>query len=239
MVISKPNTEIKFQVFGSKSSLDLDVCFFVQSLGNIVENNQRINVLLTTQNFDNNKKVNANLAIISNGKIVRCFKGTADELNNSLFLTYDFHEQEHALLIEGLVKRNLDLKMIRCARTLVSYFTRTDLRTEAKSALRGDFKFKMKFLSSIKLDDYSDFGKHGNITEIYKSMAFQLGQTLGLMNGTELYTKETIAEEFPSLKDYLFRKPNDSSGLQNALNLFLEKSKILLPEMNELREIKK
>ena len=35
--------------------------------------------------------------------------------------------------------------------------------------------------------------------------AFQIGQTFGLMNGKELYTKEQIVEDYPNLEHFLFR----------------------------------
>jgi len=223
--------EVKYQVFGSESSLDLDICFFVETLGNIVQNNETIDKLLAVHPFGDSKKINANLAILSDGKVSDCFKGIADELNNSLLSTYSLHEQHFPLQIDGKVKRDLDLKMIRCARTLVSYFTRTHLRAEAKSALRENFKLKVDFLSGIQLADFSDFGKHGSVLEIYKSMAFQLGQTLGLMRGVELYTKESIAIEFPDLKDYLARLPSSSDSLQVCKDLFIREALEYLPNM--------
>jgi len=225
------NHSITYQIFGSESSLDLDVCFFVEKVASISENNEVLNRLITDSNLSSDKKINGNLAVISNGTVVNCFKGIPDELNNSLFYTYDLHSQNYEQQIVKTIKRNLDLKMIRGARTLVSYFTRTEERAASKSALKSNFEEKIKFLQSINLNSFSDFDKNGTVIEVYKSIAFQLGQTLALMDEVELYTKEAISSYFSSLNPYLYKEQASSDELQIKLTLFVERSLKYLPQM--------
>lgn len=229
---------VSYQVFGSKSSVDLDVCFFVERIGSVVENNEMLRYLISNSTFKQKKKVNGNLAVIEKGALIDCFKGTPDELNNSLFYTYHLHDQLHEQRITKLLERNLDLKLVRCMRTLVSYFTRTHKRTEAKAALHGYFKSKIDFIQSIALEDFDDFGKNGTVVEVYKSMAFQMGQVLALMKGTEVYTKEAVVAEFPCLKSYLYREEASSNELQLILNELMGKSLEYLPLMSLAKEPK-
>jgi len=211
----------KYQIFGSASSLDLDVVFFVDEIKSIEENHAKIADLVAETHFNTHKKVNANIAVVQDNVITNCFKGSPDELNNALFETYYLHNQPFESLVTKMVDRDINLKMERCARTIVSYFTRTHLRASAKNALRADFKTKIKFLETIKLNQFDDFGKHGTPIEIYKSMAFQLGQTLALMDDLEVFTKEAIAIAYPTLEDYLMRKETSTFKLQEALTYFI------------------
>jgi hypothetical protein len=210
-----------YQIFGSKSSEDLDVCFFVDSLNDTKKNHEVVKMYTAQTVFNTTKPVNANLAIVKNGIVVQNFKGSADELNNALFTTYDLHEQVYQNHIQRTVPRILESRIVRCARTLVGHFTRTDLRIQAKAALRADVNMQIELLDTIELKNYTDFGKNGSVIEVYKTFAFQLGMTIALFADVELYTKEAIIKTFPELGHYLLRKEADSEALQKHLELFI------------------
>lgn len=210
-----------YQIFGSKSSEDLDVCFFVDSLDGIRGNHEVVKMYTAQTNFNTSKSVNANLAIVENGIVIENFKGSADELNNALFTTYNLHNQAYKNHIDRLVSRNLESRIVRCARTLVGNFTRTDLRIQAKAAIREDVDTQLDFLATIQLEKYTDFGKNGSVIEVYKTLAFQLGMTLALLNNKEVYTKEAIIALFPELENYILRKEQNSEALQKHLKLFI------------------
>jgi hypothetical protein len=72
--------------------------------------------------------------------------------------------------------------------------------------------FAFSFLTIGKID----FSKFELDAEDGKFLAFQLGQTLGLIHGKELYTKKQIGEAFPSLQPFLER--NASPSDRDALN---------------------
>jgi hypothetical protein len=131
---------ITYQIFGSASSEDLDVVFFVKELGSIAENSSTAKELATqlALRLNTKKRINPNLAIVSDGKLTAVYKGTVDELNNALFHTYALHQQEFPIQITVLLPRDLELKIIRCARTMLSYFTKTARRAEVKSALSSE-----------------------------------------------------------------------------------------------------
>ncbi|WP_075342360.1 hypothetical protein [Tenacibaculum agarivorans] len=213
--------ETPYQIFGSKSSVDLDVCFFVDELKTIHENHETIKAYIEKSNFNTNKAINANLSIIENGIVINCFKGEKDELNNALYETYELHSQRFEKKIKIKVNRNVEARIERCLRSLISYFTRTEFRIKAKEALRGRINDKVIFLENIRLDQIKDFGKNGSHIEVYKTIAFQLGITLGLIESVELYTKESIIKHYPDLKNYLLRKESNVNVLQEYLEKFI------------------
>ena len=83
------------QIFGSKSSTDYDIMFFVDTLGTIQESHEIISEIdKEYSEIYSDKPVNSNICIVENGVVVDVFKGTADEVNNAMLLTYDYHEQK-------------------------------------------------------------------------------------------------------------------------------------------------
>lgn len=220
-----------YQIFGSESSNDLDVMVFVNEIQKTNDNHEYIKILnrviendYFNVNFPNliKKQVNCNLCIIENGIITQVFKGTPDEVNNSMFLTYKFHKQITDNNITRLVNRDVDLKILRTARVLLSFVSRTIYRNEVKIALSSDITTKFKVLRTIDINIIKDNEKIKKIgyIDVVKTLAFQLGQTLCLIDGIELYSKEDISLYHPKLKPYLMRENN--INLDN-LNIFLQK----------------
>ncbi len=168
------------------------------------------------------KVVNGNLAVLENGTLKDVFKGTTDELNNALFYTYSLHLQHFDNVITALLPRDTDLKFLRSTRTILSYFTRTSARKQVKAALQGDID--LKYTTLAELDFLQLLENESTEADAKKSIAFQLGQTIALDNGIELFTKATIAETFPDLQPYLYRHPaTDLTALAHYLQIFLEK----------------
>jgi hypothetical protein len=213
-----------FQYFGSSDSKDLDIIFFVDKIPpTIAEAAAKCAALSETYQtlFATDKIINCNLAIVQNGVLIDSFKGNLDELNNSLMLTYDLHAQAHPNPITKRLIRDVDLKFLRAARSVLSHLTKSQHRIIVKNALKGDIWLKHKVLEVIDLNDLDWSNAKLDSLEIKKALAFQIGQTLALWNGKEIYTKKEIGLAFPILKPYLDRQPNtDFKDLQNALVLF-------------------
>ncbi len=203
--------DFKFQIFGSKTSQDIDVIVFVDT---IIDNpyyaleeckvyDKKIAEFLKTD-----KKVNSNLAIVENGIIKKVLKGTEDEVNNSLIRTYDLHEQYFPNHIRAFIQRDIDLKILRTGRVLLSLISRTEYRPIVKLALQKDFKERVEALYQCditKFQSKSLINKNVSWDDFIKVYAFQIGQTLGLLDGLELYTKEEIIDAYPELKPYILR----------------------------------
>lgn len=198
-------------IHGSENSLDRDAYVIIPS---ILEKNAAKKLC------DSFTDINANLLFIEKGQVKWSYKGTVDECNNSILATYDLHEQEHANPISEKMQRDYGLKMLRTVRGLLSYNSRTHLRNHIKKALTTySFDEKLEVLKMINLNEVKDFEKNPLI-EVYKFFAFQMGQTLALLeDNVELFTKNTVGSYYPTLAPYLNREVSSSENLQ----LFFEK----------------
>lgn len=218
----------KFNIFGSETSLDLDVMVFVDRIPDketakmlCIEYDAEIE-----SSYDYDKKVNTNLAVVDDGVIVEVFKGFPEECNNSLMRTYELHEQVYPLMVERPIpwtKEMTDLKISRFLRIVLTFLSRTQHRVDVKRALKSkDDAIRLDVLRSIDLEFIYEFNKKGLDTiEIYKGLAFQIGQTLGLLDGVELYSKTEISRVYPMLEPYLLRQVSDPSHLQYMLRQLL------------------
>lgn len=200
-------------IHGSENSLDIDAYILVDK----PYENQPAKELCNQF-----KELNANLIQVENGKVVWCYKGTLDECNNSILETYALHEQEIENPITQRVERNYGLKMLRTIRGLLSYCSRTQWRESVKKALQsGNLDQKIEVLKTLDLRKIEDFDKNTK-TEAYKFLAFQMGQTLALLeDNIELFTKNKVAQYYPELIDYVNRKETSVDNLYNFWNKFV------------------
>ena len=229
--------EFIFQVFGSEDSTDLDCMVFLDDIPT-KNNDRRSQTYMKSiqkshdlcEEYGNyikeitgsDKVVNTNICSLKNGIVHTVFKGTPDEVNNSCFVTYDLHKQYHPLQIKECIERDIELKILRTTRVLLSFLSRSKYRPEVKAALKGDVYDKIKVLNNI---DLVGIELHKNVTDgdYAKTMVFQLGQTIGLMEGIELYTKNSIIEFYPLSEDCIKRERHDC-----IIKLFLDKFLVLL-----------
>ncbi|GGF11159.1 hypothetical protein [Flavobacterium limi] len=228
-----------YQIFGSENSLDLDLVFFIEKMPETILEKLSLSKELTASIQSNfpERVINANLAVCKNGHLIEVYKGTTDELNNALFYTYQNHNQQYENQIRKLLTRDIDLKFLRSARMILSFLSKTEYRPIIKNALKNDLKEKIKALEMISLNEIHSFGKDVENHDILKSIAFQLGQSILLYAGNEVYTKNQIAERFPDLEKYLFRQENpDLDNLQKRLSEFSELLKMRIPSMKILNE---
>ncbi|MCU0436519.1 MAG: hypothetical protein MUC49_01310 [Raineya sp.] len=216
---------LQYQFFGSQNSQDIDVAFVLDVLPETTQERANLSkhysqMLAEIHGFT--RPVNGNLVVAEKGVLTDVFKGTKDELNNALYYTYSLHAQYSESVISKLVERDVDLKFIRASRSILSYFTRTSIRVAVKDALKGDIDLKYQTLKDM--DFVGVLASEVNDLDSRKSIAFQLGQAIGLDDGVELYTKDSIKALYPVLKPYLDReKTVFLQGLQDMLDIFLWK----------------
>ncbi len=212
-------------VFGSKTSQDFDILVVVEKLGNLLENKKTvIDLQAKLLNDYSSKPLNVNIGTIKNGVLTSVFKGTVDEVNNSIIDTYNYHDQKFPLMITNRIKRDIDLKTVRTLRVLLSLISRTEHREKVKKALKGSMLEKHQTLSEVDFSLLSDsdcFGKKMTAHNLWKTVAFQLGQNLALYENIELYSKEDIAVKYPSLSKFLQRQTDDLSKIENLKKQFL------------------
>lgn len=226
----------KYQIFGSKDSQDIDIMVFVDELKSIDENHTLIKELNVYFSHIYTKEINCNIAVLENGMIKEVFKGTEDECNNSLYYTYSNHEQKYPNVITQLYDRSRGshyhhVKLIRVARFILSFFSREpELREFIKPALRGDLLLRLEVLKKIDFTKYTTFpGKKEDLADIYKVLAFQFAQSLGLSANKEIFTKSDAVKAFYPLTEMIRRKCITHESLEilnRCLDLFIELCKI-------------
>lgn len=200
-------------IHGSENSLDIDAYVIVP---------EPMDMKAAKILCDSYKEINANLLAIKDGKVIWSYKGTEDECNNSILATYSLHKQTVPCPVTDKVQRNYGHKMIRTIRGLLSYNSRTHLREDVKKALSNPLlEEKLTVLKMINLNEVTDFQKT-TLIETYKFFAFQLGQTLALLeDNVELFTKNTVGNYYPELKPYLNREPATPEVLQKFYERFI------------------
>ena len=175
-------------------------------------------------------------------KLVDVFKGTVDELINVIYYTYNNHKQFYPNPISEPVIRDIDEKILRVARFLITFYSRTHLRTQIKAALRGDLKQKLEVLKQFDFTKMTQFpGKKEKDEDIWKVISFQFGQLFSLIDGFEKdsYTKNGIISNYPDLSNMLQRQPLNKSDLE-ILNKYLERFiKLIESRINDIKLIEK
>lgn len=231
---------MSYQYFGSADSLDTDIVFFVDQLPSTIRECSDLCKALSEAHAGKKQSilpVNGNLAVLQDGYITQVHKGTADELNNALYDTYSLHRQDFPLMISGPLQRDIQLKFLRCTRIILSALTRTLYRRQVKKALQEDLANRIFVLKQTDLELITETAKGFSLTDIQKLLAFQLGQTLLLHNGTEVYTKQAVAQRYPQLVPQLYRSPSASvAGLNIVLQEFITALEERLPHMDRTEE---
>jgi hypothetical protein len=233
----------QYIIFGSKSSQDYDVLVLVDKITTDIRINssrcKKYEDLLKEILPD--KKINCNLGIAKSGIITCVYKGTADEVNNVLYYTYDNHKQHFPNPVKRIIERDVQLKMLRTCRVLLSFLSRSIMRPEVKLALRSDLKKKIETLRKIdytKADSFVE-KRHVKIEDFWKVIAFQLGQTLALMDGIEYYSKEEILKAFPEFENALKRNvitEEDKIEIEKKKTLLLDRIEKIISEFTSLVE---
>lgn len=208
--LTKSSVDLALKTFthGSEDSLDHDTFVVFEKIPTFHEAKDYCN-----KQVDDN----ANIIVIDKGYVTWCFKGIEDECNNSLLRTYALHKQTEPCPIVKAVERNVDLKVLRTIRCILSYFSRTELRVDVKKALKtDDLQLKIDTMDKLHLSTKTDYKKTNHI-ELFKVMAFQMGQTRALMEGEELFTKSEVAKRYPELEPYLYRRKISATLLDSFL----------------------
>jgi hypothetical protein len=200
-------------IHGSEDSLDVDIAYVID----------RPIDRQAAKDFCDSQTNDANILTIENGQVSWCYKGTPDELNNSLLVTYPLHQQKCPMMITHRVERDVELKLLRALRCLLSHASRSELRSQVKAALRSDsIVAKLSVLKEISWSEDTIKNK-GEYLDVIKSLAFQIGQTSALFEGVEVYTKSQISLKYPSLRKFLNREQVNVNEFNFVFREFLIK----------------
>lgn len=199
-------------IHGSQDSLDVDAYMIVPK------------PLEKKEGQDLAKKypdLNISFLTVEDGRVTWSQKGIADECHNSLLATYHLHKQTFPCPVEHKVPRQYAVKMLHTVRGLLTHCSRTQYRDEVKAAISStNFDDKIKALETIDLTQITEFEKKTPV-ETYKFMAFQIGQCYSLLKDhQELFTKREVAQRYPELEPYLYRKEAPVDALQSMWKEF-------------------
>jgi hypothetical protein len=213
VMVGRSTMDLPHVLFGSEDSTDYDIMVFVKKIPSI----QKCKELCKSYDerfsyYYVGRDVNTNLAVIEDGVIVDVYKGFAKECNNMVVDTYNLHYQLHENPVTRLVevdKDYIDTKVSRTIRIVLSTLSRSKYRPIIKRALRGNNAERMYALDAIQLFYIDDVGKHSS-EDVFKTVAFQIGQCLGMLEGRGLFSKSAVIGQYPKLKPYLDREPDTS-----------------------------
>lgn len=214
-----------FYFFGSQNSQDKDVLLECSSIPDKQTAHNWIQTYKQTLALD----WNINLITIENQQVVNTIpsKATIDGVHNSLLDTYHLHQQKCNIPIKNRLKRHILLNTYRCIRTILTFCTRTSYRSQIRPTLNGIHPFFHK-INSLEIIDFQQIksfeAKYSEDVNIWKTIAFYLGQTLALWQGTEIYTKDDLVKNFPAFENFIYRKnltEKDLKYLQEIKDFFV------------------
>ncbi|CAF1232136.1 unnamed protein product [Adineta ricciae] len=183
---------LPYYVFGSENSLDTDILVLLkdyQKPSTYTECQKLMNKFIyefqDLHCFSNDKPVNINLAVLTDGIITWVLKGIPDETNNSVFSTYHLHTQHHPLEIQRLVSRDREKKIIRATRAILSQLTKSEQRHNVKNALKANKLYlRIDALKPICFQELNFKQSEKDLIETVKLIAFQLANNKYQDNNT-------------------------------------------------------
>lgn len=172
-----------------------------------------------------------NIITIENGIVTDCLKGEVDEINNSIYYTFDNHKQNIKKPILKTVERDILSKSMKVVRKFLTMVSKTQYRDISKKGTRSDLKTRLNLLKEIDITKIEDYVRMP-INESYKLYAQQIGMLEPLINGffdknfyQEFYDKKDMSNYYPELKKFLYRmeyNKKDIEDLQNRIQTFIK-----------------
>jgi hypothetical protein len=201
-------------VHGSQNSVDKDVVYIFKEIPTHVD----------CLNFCKQKQDDVNLVCVKNNFVVFSFKGLVDETNNALLNTVPLHEQEFEFPKLNKMTRIVPLKVSSTILAILVTIRRKECKDIVVDSLKSfDLSERIKTLKGI------DFSKLTLSKDEIKFIAFRLGQTLALIQGKEIYTKDDLKDKYPNLSNHLQRKDDPDVSILNEMRDFL---------MDEIKDVK-
>ncbi len=210
----------KYYRFGSKDSLDIDILIeHPESTG--LEKDKDLIKSIKNQ-YHQIDDWNVNIISIENGEVVKSIpsKGFPDGVNNSLYETYHLHNQKFPFPLTRKLERNIVAAIEKCLTAIFTFYKRTlqndfyeSIPKEIKNG-KASMELRLNKLNEIDFNllPYDDDTKNKNA---FKSIAFNIGQTISLINGIEIYTKADLVYLHPELSSIIKR---ENIGLLEQLN---------------------
>ncbi|KIO74687.1 hypothetical protein TH53_24985 [Pedobacter lusitanus] len=208
--------DLKYYYFGSADSLDTDVLVHHPEATGTDSDSSLVDELRSK--FPMCIKWDINIVKIDGGYVTKSIpsKGNVDSVNNSLYQTYHLHVQDHEQPIIGNLPRQKLLAVVRCIRAILLSVKKTSqYKLHIRPALKADFIDRLDALLKVSYDQ-PPFSKEEDNLDEYKRVAFRIGQTLSLLDGIEIYTKEDFIRYHPDLAAIINRASMPILGQMEA-----------------------
>jgi hypothetical protein len=230
-----PDIEYEYYFFGSKDSLDIDVLVNHPNATGLEKDRLLIPELKAKSNLI--EDWNVNIVKIEEGivKFSIPSKGSPDSVNNSLYETYHLHTQKHPFPIKFKVERNLLSAIHKCLEAILTFYKGTEHEDFYNAMPRAVLVDKQKTFSDRvhTLAQFDFENMRPSLDELeniekYKKIGFHIAQTISLIDGIEIYTKQELIKYHPELLEIINRTPNSSlKPLNEKLNILREKILVL------------
>ena len=223
----------KYYFYGSEDSIDTDVFIEVDEIPKNIETAIQYKKKLK---LDFQLDWNMNMIVIKDGVVTDNIpsKGSKYSLNNSLYYTYENHNQIYDNPIKRILKPNKLLNIYKCVRNILTQCTRVNKEyRKFIKPLKGIHPWENKLISFEKLDftEIDTFNQpYQTDIDTWKSIVFYLGQSLSLLDGIEIYTKSHLLKEHPCFENFILRKEIillDKKILQAKKTEYLKRIKTL------------
>jgi hypothetical protein len=221
--VSMTDPYIAYFRHGSQDSRDIDVLYQFEKM----PDNETI---LNFERGSGDEDRNIFTVDSTTGIVKECHRGIPDEVNNALLATYPLHEQKFVLPIRRKLPRAVIARTVVCIRVILITLRRIEsIREKVIAALNSN-----NLRDRGKILDQIDFSQLANQLdkEDWKLIAFHLGQTFWLMQGTEIYTKKELAVRSLELRKFLYREQEKYSA--RDLQILQQKKRDVVSEFNEL-----
>ncbi|MNJ83890.1 hypothetical protein D3C87_13190 [compost metagenome] len=229
-----------YYFFGSKDSIDIDV-LIVHPESKGLESDFFL-IKQINQDHPVSGSWNINIIQINDGVVINSIpsKGSPDSVNNSLYETYHLHEQKYPFPLKTKVQRNISLAIEKCLVVIFTFYKKTNhsefYKLIPKGIKNGEVNLEDRLLFLEKIDfnvlPYEEDIKNKNA---FKSLAFQIGQTISLLDGIEIYTKQKLIAHHPDLEVIIKRISTGKSNLINIKITTLKNSITNHYKINEVR----
>ncbi len=225
----------EYYVFGSEDSIDTDVLIVHPDSKGLEIDNLLIKQIKSE--YSEAYNWNINIIQIDDGTVINSIpsKGSPDSVNNSLYETYKLHQQKYPFPLKRKLERNIPLAIEKCLISIFTFYKKTN-HDEFYKSIPKEFKNgsanlidRLSFLEKIDFNilPYEEEIKNINA---FKSLAFHVGQTISLINGIEIYTKQKFLSFHPDLK--MLIKRTDINQRDNINNKIIELKNLIIKNLN-------
>ena len=220
-----PDLAIEYYVCGSKDSLDTDILLVHPDVTGIEQDKYLWDPIKSKycKQYPMICNWKPNLILIENGYVTKSVpsKGNSDGVHNSFFETYHLHFQKFKFPLKEKVLRDVISAIDICLERIFMFYKNSSNQKDYYYSIpvqiinrSANIIERVYWLNNVDLN-LPLVLKKGDEIGAYKRIAFNIGHTISLIKGTEVYTKQELVYYHPSLECIIKRIPLESYSVLN------------------------